>query len=459
MVSPFLYLKSASMKQSNKIEWLREGGKFIVGDKAEDRELRDRLLQVGVIRRLREGHLIVNFVGVAVYRERTIVALPKVEVSVSNEELYRQVVRAMRVHSKWRPQHHIPTPFLETRPDHGLISGIAATNWLVNDFLIYGLYRRTQVDFEINGGGKINWASTIARMKPIFSRGRPIYVERITRRSEKDSSNFTTMLHLHLLERLSAQFGPILDYEPINLDHEPVDRLHSIPSVDECKRRLGSEMRVTYSERGLELLRMLRATVEAREIERSRNLAVYGTSYFHNIWESACGAVLGNAAGEWQDFIPKPIWKANNGEGEPASTFIPDIVIPLESTDNHLLIADAKYYCPKMPPGLDGVPGVNDVAKQIWYKQRLSPQADVRNYTTIDNVFLFPASLCPGSKCLFERIGQVEFPEGEEKVDAVNVDFMKALKVYSEGSGPSQFDARIELGKTLEAKNGACLSI
>jgi hypothetical protein len=324
----------------------------------------------------------------------------------------------------------------------------------MNDFLVHGLYRRTQVDFEVNGAGKVNWAATIGKMRPLFSRGRPVYVETITRRSENDPGNFATMLHLHLLEHLSAEFGPLLDYEPLRLDHEAVDRFEALPSVDECERRLVAEMRVTYSERGLELLAMLLATVKALEVERARGLSLYGTSSFHHVWEAACGTVFGNAVREWSSLLPSPLWTALDGSSAMAETFVPDVVIALGGDDGRLLIADAKYYRPMMPPHLGGVPGVNDVAKQIWYKQHLMQAARERGYAKVENVFLFPAD-----GALVERIGQVEFPPGKEKVDVVNVDFTSALRVYSSGGREGQQIWRERLARVLTDVEPASTSI
>lgn len=426
------------MEVNSRIEWLYEGDSLDGIRNTNTHELRDRLLEAGAVQASPNGGLVIRFVGVLVFYAKTIVVLPKIRVAVPPDEVQRQVIRALRVYAKWIPPHHEPSPHLNSSPDRGQVSGIAAADWLLNDFLAHGLYRRTEVDFGINGAGRINWAATIAKMQPIFSHGRPIYVNTITRRSENDPSNFVTMLHRYLLEQLSKEFGSLLGHEQITLDYEPVDRFDVLPAVDECERWLAAEMRLTYSERGLELLEMLLAIVKALDVEHSRNLALYGTNSFHHVWEAICGTVFGNIIGDWQPFLPCPIWTAMDGAQETTRTFIPDIVVPLEGKHKQLLIADAKYYRPSMPPRLRGVPGVNDVAKQIWYKQHLVPLANERGYTKIQNVFLFPAQ--QGS--LANLVGSVEFPKGGEKIDAVNIDFMLGLKIYASGSRGLQETSR-----------------
>jgi hypothetical protein len=79
-----------------------------------------------------------------------------------------------------------------------------------------------------------------------------------------------------------------------------------------------------------------------------------------------------------------------------------------------------------MPPALGGVPGVNDVGKQIWYKQSLGSEAERRGYSRILNAFLFPSD-----QPQLASIGWVEMPIGGEAVDAVAVPFLPALAAYS----------------------------
>lgn len=212
--------------------------------------------------------------------------------------------------------------------------------------------------------------------------------------------------------------------EPIDLDHEPVERLDALPSIEECEARIAAEQRATYSQRGLDLLAMMLTTINALEIETARGLSLYGTSSFHNVWEEACGRVFGNRRDEWTPSLPKPIWTSATGQSVAASTFIPDLVVPLDPAE--LLIGDAKYYRPSMPPELAGVPGVNDVGKQIWYKQSLQREAGKRGYGRIQNVFLFPSA-----EIALTSLGWVEMPVGGEAVDCVAIPFLQALAIYS----------------------------
>lgn len=415
------YQRLISVLGDQGIEWLREGDAW---PETDDQHLRALLAEDGMLRRSQAGRLSLGFVGVIIHEGRTLVSLPKIHTTASNTQVHRYAMRAMRHYERWMPTHHEPSPYLNESLEKGRVSALAATDWLVRDYLEHGLLRRTDVAHEVGGQGVTNWRQTVEGITPVMSHGRPVYLETITRRTEDNNRNFATRLHRYLLERLSQDYGEILDLEAVNLDHEPVERLDALPSIEECEARIAFEQRATYSQRGLDLLAMMLATVSALEIETARGLSLYGTSSFHNVWEEACANAFGNQRDDWSPSLPKPVWTSATGRSAAADTFIPDLVVSL--AHSRLLIGDAKYYRPSMPPALGGVPGVNDVGKQIWYKQSLGSEAERRGYSRILNAFLFPSD-----QPQLASIGWVEMPIGGEAVDAVAVPFLPALAAYS----------------------------
>jgi LlaJI restriction endonuclease len=420
------------------IEWVREGDLW--SENGDSRTV-SLLIESGVLG-LGTGGLRIRFVGAIVINGRALVSLPKVAVGMAPAEIQRCTLRAMRRYREGVPSHHEPSPFLNSSPDKGPVSTLAATDWLVREFAVHGLLRRTEAAYELNGRGHINWQRTVDNLHPLISHGRPLYLQTITGRSQNDHRNFATRLQCYLLERLSAKYAHILDLEPIVLDHEPIERLEALPSVEECEIRIGVEQRVTYSQRGMDLLAMMLATVKSLEVETELGLSLFGTSSFHHVWEAACAAVFGNEVGVWQPHIPKPTWSSVDGPSAEAETFIPDLVVPIRASE--LLIADAKYYRPSMPPALRGVPGVNDVAKQIWYKRCLQAESERRGFKTVQNVFLFPGDVPQPA-----LLGHVQLPPGGEQIDAVAIPFTNALAVYSGDKASSPEKRRLELSALL----------
>lgn len=431
-------MKLISVTDSNQIEWFREGDLW---PREESADITSKLVEAGALRPGNSG-LRLRFVGAIAFEDRTLVSLPKIKTAMAPSDVHRVALRAMRRYRQWVPTHHAPAPYLNESPEKGPVSSLAATDWLVRDFATHGLIRRTEAAFEQNCRGITDWKRTVEGVDPVISRGRPVYLDTINRRALADNRNFATRLHCYLLERLSAAFGPVLDIEPIILDHEPVERLEALPSVEECEARLVFEQRTTYSQRGLELLNIMLAAVRAIEIETTNGLTLFGTSSFHHVWEAACASGFGNDVDSWMSCIPRPVWTSRDGARQEGDSFIPDLVTPMD--DGVLLIGDAKYYRPLMPPRLANVPGVNDVAKQIWYKQSLADQAQVRGYHAIQNVFLFPAD-----SDHITWIGRVELPLGGEWVDAVCVPFAEALAIYSGEKSHVPSVWRQDLSRTL----------
>ena len=183
---------------------------------------------------------------------------------------------------------------------------------------------------------------------------------------------------------------------------------------------------------------MMLATVQALEMETANGLALYGTSSFHNVWEQACKSVFSDEVDSWLPHLPKPIWRAADGSKQEQGTFIPDLVAPI--SDDELFIGDAKYYRLSFSPTLTGNPGVNDVAKQIWYKQHLQDIAQKRGYVVLHNAFLFPSDFED-----VQLLGSVELPEGGERVDALALPFLKTLAVYTHdmSSDPGTWRAKV----------------
>ena len=85
-----------------------------------------------------------------------------------------------------------------------------------------------------------------------------------------------------------------------------------------------------------------------------------------------------------------------------------------------------------MPPNLRGQPGVNDVAKQLWYQRCLSSAAHDRGLTQTYNIFVVPG---PEHADGFWSDGQVDLaglPETTVKVKRLSG--LQALEHFADGT-------------------------
>ncbi|UAJ10051.1 LlaJI family restriction endonuclease [Glacieibacterium megasporae] len=406
-------------------------------------ELRDTLLRNGVLVPDKNGALRVRFVGVAVAGGRSFQVLPKI-FSVSSTNVattMRQVVRALRRHARWQPQRQDEVPFLDPTATNTELNALAIADWLIRDYLSAGIYRRLRDREEISGSGQISWRRTIERMTPIMSAGRPVYVDTVTRSIARDRDYFVSRLHRQIVESSARSFGHLLGYAPLNLGHEPFEPFGEMPALSLCQARIRQEMREAFSDRAMQLLPMLLAWLTAIDKAESAGLALYGTTSFYDVWEKACALALGNERDQWQIHIPRPKWRSADGREQEADTFEPDIVTRIKDDfGEHLLIADAKYYRLAMPPLLQGQPGVNDVAKQLWYQRCLADAARDRGLDRTYNIFVVPG---PEHEEGFWSDGQVDLaglPETTVKVKRLSG--LLALERYADGAALDQARVR-----------------
>lgn len=400
-----------------------------------DPELRGTLIENGVLAPDKDGALRVRFVGVAVAGGRSFQILPKIFPAASTDiaSTMRQVIRALRRYARWQPQHRDEAPFLDPTATNTQLNALALADWLIRDYLGAGIYRRLRDREEISGPGQISWRRTIERMTPVLSEGRPVYVDTVTRSNSRDSDYFVSRLHRHVVESSAQSFGHLLGYAPLNLDHELFEPFAEMPALSLSQARIRQEMREAFSDRSIQLLPMLLAWLSAIDKAESADLALYGTSSFYDVWEKVCALALGNERDQWQAHIPRPTWRSTDGREQAADTFEPDIVTRIrDETGEHLLIADAKYYRLSMPPYLQGQPGVNDVAKQLWYQRCLAGAARDRGLDRTYNIFVVPG---PEHKEEFWSDGQVDLaglPETTVKVKRLSG--LQALQRYADGA-------------------------
>lgn len=399
-----------------------------------DAEIRSTLLQNGVLAPDKDGALRVRFVGVAVAGGRSFQVLPKILPAsfVNVSDTMRQVIRALRRYARWQPQRREEAPFLEPTANNTDLNALALADWLIRDYLNAGIYRRYRDREEISGSGQVSWRRTIERMTPVLSLGRPVYVDTVTRSATRDRDYFVSRLHRQIVEDAAQAFGHLLGYAPLSLDHEPFEPFGDMPPLALSQARIQQERREAFSDRAMQLLPMLLAWLTAIDKAESLSLALYGTTSFYDVWEKACALALGNEREQWQDHIPRPTWRSVEGHEQAADTFEPDIVTRIrDAAGEHLLIADAKYYRLSMPPHLRGQPGVNDVAKQLWYQRCLAGAARERGLDRTYNIFVVPG---PEHEAGFWSDGQVNLAGLLDTTVAVKrLSGLEALERYADG--------------------------
>jgi hypothetical protein len=347
-------------------------------------------------------------------------------------EVMRQVIRALRRYSAWVPSTDDDSALMRPSNQPTGISAIAMADWIIREYLAHGIYRRARQLEEQDGAGQILWSRTIDRVAPVLTRGRPVYLTAVTRASGNDAEHFVSRLHRYLVELALAKYAHLLGYGAFSLEHEPFEPFVEDPPLGLSLTRLRQEMREAYSDRALRLIPMMMALLQEASVPPSQEISLYGTSNFFHVWERACSTLIGNQLARWESLIPRPRWYGVAGESQSVDTFVPDIVRTFASGgERWLLIADAKYYRLRLPPALAGFPGVNDVAKQLWYERCLANHAKARGCCRVANIFVVPGQ--PGHE-RFRAAGAVELASfGAARVGVTWLDASAALRDYADG--------------------------
>lgn len=338
-------------------------------------------------------------------------------------------------------------PFADT----GVVQGrIELYRYILQDFASNGLYDNAKRIREYNGEGDIEWNRTINQIMPVMSRRRPVYMNLMTERRIRETSNIVARIQEAILVEISGivkslHLNDVLHFP---LYERPVRTLDDLGGVEYAKRCLEKELTVQFETRRKLLLQSLLAYLYGRSVALLHKVLVEGTGSYNLVWEDICRVVFNDcdyvdkAHPRW-DYRTGFLWDEGNGNsaneesaelasendgidelGNEAGPLIPDVVTRIGKT-NEWHIVDAKYYKPKWNvSSVSGVPGVGDIVKQYFYQMHLQqhePDAEVRS-----NSFVMPAQIRVGDRVphngkLLRRRGQVSLECVRQHLKSIQV--------------------------------------
>ena len=360
--------------------------------------------------------------------------------------------------NKWDELRFTPvgtdTPIVQNR--------LGLYRFLLEDFVQYGPYTNTHRIREHNGEGDIDWPRTIDRIMPMLNGGDPAYMELITSRRTKETSNFIARIQLAMLTEISifiegTGLNGVLRMPILKQSRETLEDLGDAETLVRSLRR---ELNMQFETRRKLLLRNMINYFDGRSPAGRTTVTAEGTGSFNLVWEGVCKSIFKDAGSElpkpkWE-FLPELSWAMSPSEqqdseaemdsaaderhaseeiGEAdAQTLIPDVVNNGERRDKSVLyILDAKYYMPTYTRTASGdagsrgsiahQPGIGDIIKQYFYMMalqrglRIGHDSDDRSagtgisITVKGNAFVLPAQrrLSPdrGSRYLLMQRGRV----------------------------------------------------
>lgn len=330
------------------------------------------------------------FVGVVSMNSSVFIIHPKVLKNETNEELdVKKTVQTLKKYSNLNIQKFEGIDYFSIDPDNPDCSEMAIADFLINDFQRYGIYTVEQELVEQDGNGDVNWPLTILYTDPLFSKWQPIYLNTINHVLIDDNEHLTIAIHKWSLGYCLKKYSVLLGLESDKMYLDYVQDSNEIGSDEQLIRHLRSQLQLTYTDRGIRLLKSLLFLIVTKANSESDLISLYGTKKYSNIWEIICKKVVNDiypALKKDHIFFPNPEWTILGKALETKSPLIPDIITINELTRKYYLY-DAKYYMIEFNNSIKGEPGFKDILKQFQYQEHLEQKLG-----EMENGFLFPIS-------------------------------------------------------------------
>ena len=354
----------------------------------------NKLKELSILKKLNNGDYKFSFVGIIASESKIILFLPKYLIYIDSlsllakENEIKLVLKVLKKYSK-NAVLEDAISFLSFDSSIENFSLLALVEYIINDYMEYGLYINETTEYEYNGDGSISWENTVENELIYYSNKQYIYLNYITDLTYSNDNTYISQLHRMVLGKCilfmnDISFLELFNFPSINFDiNENIlgDRSFQL-------KKINNEMSISFSQRKIKLLKAMKLFIQNETISLSnKNDFFYGTSSFNLVWEKVCSDVMQNEKSTFIDYIPKPIWQKKDPLKiyPPSKTINPDI---LRIIDNNFFIIDAKYYKPifKNEELNSGHPGVEDISKQYLYELAFKNQ-----YPNRYNFFVFPS--------------------------------------------------------------------
>ncbi|WP_018476991.1 LlaJI family restriction endonuclease [Pontibacter roseus] len=409
----------------------------------------EQLLEERYLKRSKSsGDISFHFVGVISYKNNVICVLPKyfctsILKDKPNELNLNEIALIIKVLKRAGKTDKVTPDFYNINSNQDSSSSeLVLADTIIRDYLEHGFYQKEIETVGISQEGEVNWDLTVDSLNPIFSRGFPVYIDTYSTSHVNEQYYLITEIHKWAIFSSISRYGKILDYH-FSFDEDHVKDILDLGQIEYLISVLRKELSQVYTDRRISLLKKLIALISASFLYQEQGLQLYGTGYFHIIWEKACSTVFNNKLSNYLDSIPLPIWHDLLGNSIKKSTLIPDIISINES---HFFIFDAKYYIinfnTELKITLDGNPGIGDISKQFLYEIAFSKE----KFDQIHNCFLFP-KLQEAFFSIFGFTTLALFPD--KRIWNISISpnklFMNYLKNQTEGETQlSKIDTRIK---------------
>ena len=263
------------------------------------------------------------------------------------------------------------------------VSQLSLIRRLLLSYRQNGLYARRRCISRINIG-KPNWKATVAAGNAFPTRnGKPIYLDIIGSKRRYFFDSEVSRIHAYVIRYLDEAYSWIFTGKARLIAPELKDIQPPIGSVPVMQALLKRELRLTYSDNDISLLKALIEYLEQMAGEKAGS-SISGLKSFHYAWEHMLHSVLTNTF-SINNVLPAPSYEMTDGSYSDAFASSMKVDIALKDPhDRTVAIVDAKYYSAM---NTTSAPGWPDLVKQFFYEKAfrlIEPNYKLRN------AFIFP---------------------------------------------------------------------
>lgn len=332
----------------------------------------------------------------------------------------------------------------------------ALYDFLIADYLEYGLYRETKEVYEENGDSEIDWEHTLEiEMGYITKKKQPVYLNYHNITTIDNNNNLIQEVHKFLLNRASSYFQEI----PFFMDSKPILDFYckidiGVENQDKIIYLIEKVLRRTFNQRKIRLLNLLLLILRKNLHSQQNGINLYGITNFHSVWEDMCKVLFDNSyldGSKYKEVIreltaPQYILNKDLQGKKEGNPLIPDVVTKYKDT---FFVIDAKYYNISIQSSenddeitndieindnentqldkLQGfLPGTYDVLKQIIYMKSFKEREEELGIFNLKKRNLF---IIPGIKS--DYIGKIKMGLFlEEDIELWLIDIKQGLELY-----------------------------
>ena len=389
-----------------------------------------------------------RFVGIKADSDNAMVYFPIGYELPNDDQLLRQdIIHLIAVLSEFTDKKDRVLAMEKFAAPQSVDFPINAYMEIINYFMNQnGYYTEKESTFKTSDSGKVNWAKTFRRNRPLIqSNGSPVYTD-FTVRVTSPNNNMITQIHKFCVYESFSKLGWL--FTPY-LPEKPVIERNDKMFLNLLRTKLSN----TYNDVDKRLFTSMIAMIEYLDSQPNEKQFYFGTDRFEFVWERLIDKVFGIE--NKNEFFPRTSWALKDGLNKRNSALEPDTIMLV---NGNIYVLDAKYYRYGITGEPSDLPNSSSINKQITYGEYLYNHQKFKNLYGDDvpvyNAFILPYN---SKDNLFEYKNRfVNFGEAEsewknnllkyEKVQGIIVD-IRYLMYRHTGDTKKQM---IELANSIE---------